>query len=134
VDVRINDRGPFVNGRVIDLSYFAAQKIDMIRAGVVPVKLTVLKEGDGARVSSVEPAPPGAVYAVQVGAFENRRSAEDLKNRLERKYTAVSIQAYTDQVTIYRVRIGREPDMASAQRLALQLRKDDLSTFVVRVN
>jgi rare lipoprotein A len=134
VDVRINDRGPFVNGRVIDLSYVAARKIDMIRAGVVPVKLTVLKEGDGSRVSSVEPLPPGAVYAVQVGAFENRQSAEDLKNRLERKYTAVSIQTYTDQVTVYRVRIGREPDMASAQRLALQLRKDDLSTFVVRVN
>jgi len=132
VDVRINDRGPFVNGRVIDLSYVAAQKIDMIRAGIAPVRITVLKEGDGARVTSVD--PPGAMYAVQVGAFENRRSAEDLKNRLEQKYNLVSIQTYTDQVTVYRVRIGREPDMASAQRLALQLRKDDLSTFVVRVN
>jgi rare lipoprotein A len=132
VDVRINDRGPFVNGRVIDLSYVAAQKIDMIRAGIAPVKLIVLKEGDGGRVSAVD--PPGTVYAVQVGAFENKQSAEDLKNRLERKYNSVSIQTYTDQVTIYRVRIGREPDMASAQRLALKLRKDDLSTFVVRVN
>lgn len=134
VDVRINDRGPFVNGRVIDLSYVAAQRIDMIRAGIAPVKLTVLKEGDGGRVSSVEPPPAGAVYAVQVGAFENKKSAEDLKNRLERKYNSVSIQTSTDQVTIYRVRIGREPDMASAQKLVVQLRKDDLSTFVVRVN
>ena len=132
VDVRINDRGPFVNGRVIDLSYIAAQKIDIIRAGIAPVKIIVLKEGDGGRVTAVD--PPGAVYAVQVGAFENRQSAEDLKNRLELKYNLVSIQTYTDQVTIYRVRIGREPNMASAQRLALQLRKDDLSTFVVRVN
>ena len=133
VDVRINDRGPFVNGRVIDLSYVAAQRINMIRAGIAPVKLTVLKEGDGGRVSSVEPPPVGAVYAVQVGAFENKKSAEDLKNRLERKYNSVSIQTSTDQVTLYRVRIGREPDMASAQKLAVQLRKDDLSTFVVRV-
>ncbi len=48
VDVRINDRGPFVDGRVIDLSLYAAQKIDMVRAGVVPVKLNVLKDGDAA--------------------------------------------------------------------------------------
>lgn len=45
VDVRINDRGPFVKNRVIDLSKGAAQKIDMINAGVVPVKLQVLKYG-----------------------------------------------------------------------------------------
>lgn len=47
VDVRINDRGPFVKGRVIDLSKGAAQKIDMINDGVVPVRLQVLKYGSG---------------------------------------------------------------------------------------
>src|SRR5436190_13589486 len=48
VDVRITDRGPFIDGRVIDLSLAAAQKIDMVRAGVVPVRLSVVKDGDGA--------------------------------------------------------------------------------------
>src|SRR5262245_33430449 len=46
VDVRINDRGPFVDGRVIDLSLVAARSIDMVRAGVAPVRLAILKPGD----------------------------------------------------------------------------------------
>src|SRR5215813_8102774 len=45
VDVRINDRGPFVKGRVIDLSLAAAKEIDLVRAGIAPVKLEVLKKG-----------------------------------------------------------------------------------------
>lgn len=47
LDVRINDRGPFVEGRIIDLSEGAAKKLDMIRDGVVPVSLQVLKYGSG---------------------------------------------------------------------------------------
>jgi rare lipoprotein A len=39
--VRINDRGPFVDGRIIDLSYKAAKKLDMVKAGIVPVRLVV---------------------------------------------------------------------------------------------
>jgi rare lipoprotein A len=133
VDVRINDRGPFIQGRIIDLSLVAARKIEMVRAGVVPVKLTILKAGDGARVSG--PASPNALYAVQVGAFESLKSAEDLKARLEqKKFEGVSIQTVAGETTIYRVRIGREPDLESANRLASQLRKQDLNTFVVRVN
>jgi rare lipoprotein A len=50
VDVRINDRGPFVHGRVIDLSVAAAEKIGMVQAGVVPVKITILQQGYGRRV------------------------------------------------------------------------------------
>src|SRR5215468_2840395 len=80
VEVRINDRGPFVDGRVIDLSLAAAQKIDMVRAGVAPVKLTIVRPGDGARIpsnpASSSPANPStAMYAVQVGAFSNQQSA-----------------------------------------------------------
>jgi rare lipoprotein A len=46
VDVRINDRGPFVRGRIIDLSYSAAQRIDMVEDGVVPVRLEVIRLGE----------------------------------------------------------------------------------------
>ena len=63
VDVRINDRGPFVSGRVIDLSVRAAREIDLVRPGVAPVKLTVLKTGESAQLQP---------FAVQVGAFESR--------------------------------------------------------------
>jgi rare lipoprotein A len=129
VDVRINDRGPFVDGRVIDLSLIAAQKIEMVRAGVAPVKLQILKEGDGAR----QTADPGSGYAVQVGAFSSRESAEELKKRLDKKFQGVSIQAVAGDVPLYRVRVGPEPDMESAQKLASQLRKQDLNPFVVRM-
>ena len=118
VDVRINDRGPFVDGRVIDLSFAAAQKIDLVRAGVAPVKLSIVRQGDGAG----GPAPTStipAVYAVQVGAFANERTAQDLKKRLSRKFSSVSIETVAvNDTTIYRVRIGNEPDLVSAQRLA----------------
>src|SRR3989475_7835798 len=119
VDVRINDRGPWVEGRVIDLSVRAARQIDLVRPGVAPVKLKVLKEeaAKAPRPSS----PSGPVFAVQVGAFESQRSAEELKRRLERKYFSVTVQAFTEDKTIYRVRIGREPDLEAAEKLASQL-------------
>ncbi len=140
VEVRINDRGPFVDGRVIDLSLAAAQKIDMVRAGIAPVKLTIVRPGDGARISaspatSSPASSSSAMYAVQVGAFSNQQSAEDLKSRLSGKFHDISVQAVAiNETTIYRVRIGKEPDLMSAQKLASELKKEDLSPFVVRVN
>lgn len=130
VRVRINDRGPFIDGRVIDLSLRAARDIDMVRAGVVPVRLTILKLGEAARRPGRSSQP---VYAVQVGAFENPKAAENLKQQLEKKYPGVSV-SYSGEKTVYRVRIGREPDIGAAQKLASQLKKDDLQPFVVRVN
>jgi len=133
VDVRINDRGPWVEGRVIDLSIRAAREIDLVQAGVVPVKLRVLKQEQFARVTASAPAS-GPLFGVQVGAFENERTAEDLKRRLEKKYPSVTIQTFTAEKTLYRVRIGREPDIRSAEKLASQLRKEDLKGFVVRTD
>jgi peptidoglycan lytic transglycosylase len=124
VDVRINDRGPFVDGRVIDLSVRAAREIDLVRAGVVPVRLTVLKL---AEVTN----PAG--FAVQVAAFENRPAAEDLKELLDKKYSAVSIQTFTEEKTFYRVRIG-EPNLESANKTASELRKQEFKPFIVRLN
>jgi rare lipoprotein A len=70
VDVRINDRGPFVKGRVIDLSLAAAKEIDLVRAGVAPVKLKVLKDGSPTSKASAPataplvPAAPSALPPV----------------------------------------------------------------------
>ena len=124
VDVRINDRGPFVDGRVIDLSLRAAREIDLVRSGVAPVKLTVLRSTQVDRQSA---------YAVQVGAFESEDAAQELKHRLELKYPSVMIQTTTDERTLYRVRIG-EPDMEAADKIASELRKQDFKPFVVRLN
>jgi rare lipoprotein A len=123
VDVRINDRGPFVDGRVIDLSVRAAREIDLVRSGVAPVKLKVLK---------VAEATKSPVYGVQVGAFENQEAAQDLKHRLEKKYSGVIIQPLSEEKTLYRVRIG-QPDLEAATHLAAKLRKQDFKPFVVRM-
>jgi rare lipoprotein A len=128
VDVRINDRGPFVDGRVIDLSYRAAKEIDLVGTGVAPVRLTVLKEGEFARATT--PAP--AQFVVQVGAFQNQDKAEELKKRLEKKYPSVTVQSSSSD-NLYRVRIS-EPDMETANKIVAELRKHDLKPFVVRLS
>ncbi len=123
VDVRINDRGPFADGRVIDLSVRAARVIDLVRSGVAPVKLKVLNQA----------AVPRPAFEVQVAAFEDQRAAEDLKQRLEKKYPSVTIQTFFTDRRIYRVRIG-EPDIEAANRVISELRKEDLKPFIVRAN
>jgi rare lipoprotein A len=138
VDVRINDRGPFVDGRVIDLSMAAARKIDMVRAGVVPVKLHVMKLGEGTATGNTTNTPntsTSGTYTVQIAAFSTIESAENLKKRLSGKFSDISVQKYTaPNMTIYRVRVGNEPDLEAAEKLASQLRKHDLTPFVVRQN
>jgi peptidoglycan lytic transglycosylase len=124
VDVRINDRGPFVQGRVIDLSVRAAREIDLMRPGVAPVSLKILKAGD---VAKLQP------FAVQVGSFENKNKAEELKKSLEKKYPGVKVQAASAPTTLYRVRIA-EPDRETANKIASELRKQDLKPFVVRLS
>jgi rare lipoprotein A len=133
VDVRINDRGPFVDGRVIDLSLRAAREIDLVRPGVAPVKLTVLRSVQVAQ--GAKPATPtaSATYAVQVGAFENEDAAQALKQQLEKKYPSVMVQTTTEVLTLYRVRIT-EPDVEAANKIASELRKQDFKPFVVRLN
>lgn len=130
VDVRINDRGPFVKGRVIDLSLLAAKQIDLVGPGVAPVRLTVLKEGEFTK-TPIQPAPVlPAPFAVQVAAFENEKKAEELRKKLEKKYTGVTVEPTSSDKVLYRVRIG-EPDMETANKIAAELRSDDLKPFVV---
>ena len=123
VDVRINDRGPFVDGRVIDLSVRAAREIDLVRSGVAPVKLKVLKLADVSKSSA---------YAVQVAAFENQQAAQGLKERLEKKYSGVVVQPFVEEKTLYRVRIGQR-NLQAATHLASELRKQDFKPFIVRM-
>ena len=123
VDVRINDRGPFVQGRVIDLSVRAAREIGLMRPGVAPVSLKILKVGDVAKSQA---------FAVQVGSFENKGKAEELKKLLEKNYANVKVQTASTPTTMYRVRIA-EPDMQTANKIASELRKQDLKPFVVRL-
>lgn len=131
VDVRINDRGPFVAGRIIDLSEGAARKIDMIRAGVAPVRLQVIRESPNA--ASARPQQ-NAFYAVQLGAFRDESAAQNLRRRLEGKYTGVYVDRPTPDSPFYKVRIGRAL-LSEARYLQTVIRdEDDIQAIVVEMN
>ena len=99
--VRVNDRGPFVSNRIIDLSYAAAQKLDMLKYGTAPVQLTVLA------------APTQTTQWIQTGAFSNATLAQHFKQHLAKALnTSISIQHDT---TLYRVRLGPYTNRQAAQ-------------------
>ena len=132
VEVRINDRGPFIEGRIIDLSYAAAQAIQMVGSGTALVRLEILNPG-----ALPGPAAEPGVYAVQVGAFKDRSNAERLKARLESQFGPVVIQSFDRGDGLFHcVRVGRENTEDSARALAAQLGEAGLATetFVVRLN
>jgi rare lipoprotein A len=125
-EVRINDRGPFVANRVIDLSLSAAQAIEMVGTGTANVRLEILSG----------PNPNVGFFAVQIGAFKVQENAERLKAQMEETYPPVSIATYdSPNGTFYRVRIGRLPSEDAAQKLADKLHNaEQLTTFVVRLD
>jgi len=125
-EVRINDRGPFVANRVIDLSLSAAQEIDIVGTGTAPVHLDIISG----------PNPQLGFFGVQVGAFLVQENAERLKLQLATRYSPVSIATYDSPTGIfYRVRVGRVSSEDAAQQLAGQLNTDEqLTTFVVRLD
>jgi rare lipoprotein A len=124
--VRITDRGPFVENRVIDLSYAAARAIESIGAGVVPVRLEVL--------SSIDPT--SGFFTVQVGAFRDRANADRLRDRLNAIYSPIFIQQYdASDGKYYRVRVGKISGENAAHRLAEQLHDQaGFTPLVVRLD
>lgn len=110
IDLRINDRGPFVKGRIIDLSRGAAKKIGMIEAGTVPVEIVALeKKGKRTELTDISSAFHYAEsftgnYTIQVGAFSDLKNAEKLKNELDQFYKNAHIKKGGDD--FYRVRVG----------------------------
>ena len=130
VTVRINDRGPFVKGRIIDLSYTSAQAMGM--PSIALVRLEILGRGSAGTAGS----EPG-VFAVQVGAFQDRRNAELLKQAIELRFAPVMIQTFDrGDAVFYRVRVGRERTEERATDLGRQLRQAGFAseTFVVRLD
>jgi rare lipoprotein A len=124
--VRITDRGPFVDNRVIDLSLAAAREIESVEPGVVPVRLEVLSNVD---VSS-------GFFTVQVGAFRDRGNAERLRDRLSLSYSPIFIQQYDSlEGAFYRVRVGKVSGEDAASAFASQLRaKEGFTPLVVRLD
>ena len=120
VVVRINDRGPYVKGRVIDLSYAAAKAVGLIRSGVAKVKIEVLstpsKRSDSLFV---------ALYTVQAGSFSSRKNALALERKIsgivDEPVRVESFVAGGD--TYYRVRVGMFHRRGDAERVRKTLRR-----------
>jgi rare lipoprotein A len=125
--VRITDRGPFVDNRIIDLSMAAAREIDSIGPGVVPVRLEIVSAGID---------PGSGFFTVQIGAFRDRGNAERLRQRLNVSYSPVFIQPYdSPDGLFYRVRVGKVPGEEPARQFGEQLRsREGFTPMVVRLD
>ena len=114
-EVRVNDRGPFVKGRILDVSYAAARQLGAVGAGIFPVRLRVIAL-PGTRADG--PAGDGG-FTVQVGAFTSRARAEALRETVGGD--AVIIESTVAGETLYRVRVGSFPDRTQATPIARSL-------------
>ena len=122
VVVRINDRGPFVANRLIDLSYTAAAKLDMIRDGTTLVEVRALTPGAPDELTRSAQSPPPSLY-VQAGAFADAHNAQHL---LERLHAAGLAGAFIllppeGKSRLYRVRLGPVGSVAEFDQLAARL-------------
>lgn len=123
--VRINDRGPFIKGRIIDLSYAAARVLGIVGPGTARVRLEVLS---GFR----EEAATSRVHWVQAGAFSVQENAHALKRRLEKEFDGVHLSTLrTAAATYYRVRI-KAKDRQTAERIARRLAEQGLPAIILR--
>ena len=128
VDVRINDRGPFVNGRIIDLSHAAARDIAMIGPGTAKVRIQIVR-------AAAKAAP--SQFAVQIGAFLDKRGAERIRARMEASFGSARLVPRDGTPPMWRVLVGAEPTEEAAGALAERIRAQDRAlhaAFVVRVD
>ena len=126
--VRITDRGPFVKGRIIDLSRAAAREIDLIRLGVAKVKLTVIEQP--------RRYGRGKEFTVQVSSARTRQNAEQLERQLRKRYDQVTIRyrpsiANGNTPESWRILVGRVKDIKQAQRTLVEVRPKFPNSFVV---
>lgn len=130
VVVRINDRGPFAKGRIIDLSYTAAKEIGLVGPGVAKVKLIALGKEKGKFESPLGEKPVVEIkqlmsqgFTVQVGAFSARENALKLADRLlvVFDYVDVSVYKHWRKGTLYRVRVSKSKTMSQALRMEKKL-------------
>ncbi len=125
VSVRINDRGPFVEGRIIDLSHAAAREIRMLGPGTANVRL---------RIAALPSSIPDGYFAVQTGAFRDRSNAERQRQKMERGYGSARLVLRGGEPPVWRVLVGHAPTIADAAALAERVKTESGAAFVVRVD
>lgn len=125
VVVRVNDRGPFKEGRIIDLSYTAAAKLDMLRDGTtfVEVRALTLEQETSPSTAPPQTAATAPMY-VQAGAFSSEENALNLLERLRANGVEESFvrEDQVDGRSLYRVRIGPVPSVVEFDRVLMRLK------------
>ncbi len=138
IRVRVNDRGPFVRNRVIDLSYGAAQQIGLVGPGTAPVQVVALGAvaNAGESVTAKHTFAPvdynSGKFTFQVGAFRDRGNAERLRLKLGQAYKNARISAFdAGDGLYYRVRVGDFASLEEARQGEEILLRDGYPVFVV---
>ncbi len=121
--VRINDRGPFVAGRIIDLSYGAARQLGIVDSGTAQVQIQALgyQETDNGRVTYRAPENyDSGSFAIQVGAFSAADNAHRLAAKMRARYGKASVAtAMVNERQMYRVRVGDYNSLETAEKAVL---------------
>jgi rare lipoprotein A len=124
--VRINDRGPFIGDRIIDLSMAAAKATDVYRAGLAKVRVEVLKAP-----LDIE---KGGRWCVQVGAFTAQKDALQLKDKLQRRYHTAQVLQFKGPTGFWvRVRV-LDDEKKRAQEVASLINVEEGGVFLVRLD
>jgi rare lipoprotein A len=137
VVVRVNDRGPFVDNRIIDLSYTAAHKLDMTRAGTAFVEVEAITPGAlGEVAQGVAAQPPAAIQSpvlfLQAGAFGVATNANQLAERLRREgIESVRVLGPDAASSLFRVRVGPIADVATFDSTAQRIERLGVETRLV---
>lgn len=125
VEVRINDRGPFASGRIVDLSRAAARSINMIGPGTARVRVELLSYAGTPTTS--------ATYTVQVERFFTEQEGGKLRKHLMKKYQSVDLVERPTTPGSYLLRVGRTSTQDEAQAIADDISRDVGTSYVVRL-
>jgi peptidoglycan lytic transglycosylase len=125
--VRITDRGPFVEGRILDLSYAAAKKLDVWQPGVAEVKVEVMQ--------TPTPLSAGGRWAVQIGSFENQKQATQLADHLSHRYQTAKVNKFVSPVGNWWVRVRvLNDDRQRAESLMRETVTSEGTVYLVRLD
>jgi rare lipoprotein A len=125
--VRITDRGPFIPGRVLDLSLAAARKLDVYVPGVAEVKVEVMQ--------TPAPLETGGKWAVQIGAFPHEKEAGKVADHLTRRYRTAKVLRFSSPTGDWWVRVRvLDDDRERAKQVAAETETPEGAVFLVRLD
>jgi rare lipoprotein A len=125
--VRITDRGPFIPGRVVDLSLAAAQKLDVYKPGIAEVRVELMQ--------TPAPLASGGKWAVQIGGFPHEETATKLADHLTRRYHTANVLRFASPAGDWWIRVRvLDDDHERARKLAAETTTAEGAVFLVRLD